>query len=72
MAGAEQHGAALGHRQAGLLHRSLQFRRPELGLRRDVTEIDTDAGHDAVFQRVFVDRLAVLPKWRGASMWVPP
>ena len=58
MAGAQQHRAALRHRHAGLLHRGLEVRRRDLGLRRDVAEIDADARHDAVLERIFVDRRA--------------
>jgi len=31
----------------------------DLGARRDVAQIEADARHDAVLQRVFIDRLAV-------------
>jgi hypothetical protein len=38
------------------LHRRLQIRRRDLGARRDVAQIDADARHDAVLQRILVDR----------------
>jgi len=56
VAGAEQNGAALRHRHAGFLHRRFEIGGRDLGARRDVAQVDADAGHDAVLQRIFVDR----------------
>ena len=60
MAGAKQHGAALRHRIAALLHRRLEIGRRDLGARRDVAQVKADARHDAVRKRIFVDRRASL------------
>ncbi len=65
MAGAEQHGAAFGHAVAGLRHRGLQIIRRDLRARRDVREIQADAGHDAFLQRIFVDRNAAFAEVPG-------
>jgi hypothetical protein len=71
MAGTEQHGAALRHFDAGLLHRRLEIGRRDLGARRDVAQVDADAGHDAFLQRILSIGWPVLSKCLGASIWVP-
>ena len=65
MAGAEQNGAAFGHRRAGVLHRRLEIGRRDLGARRDVAQIDADTRYDAFLQRILVDRYAALAEMPG-------
>ena len=73
MARAEQNRAALRDRHARLRHRRFEIGRRDLGPRLDVPQVDADARHDAVLERILVDRRARLgPKWRGASICVPP
>src|SRR5271166_1638101 len=55
---AKQHRASFWNRHAGLLDRGFQIGRPDLGTRRNVTQVDADALNDAVLQRVLVDRRA--------------
>jgi hypothetical protein len=59
MTGAEQNGAALWHANAGLFHRRFEIGGRDFGARCDVAEIDADARHDAVLQRIFIHRLAI-------------
>ena len=54
--GAKQHGTALRDGDAGLRHRGLEIGRRDLGAGRDVAQVEADAGHDAFFQRILVDR----------------
>ena len=62
MAGAKQHHSLLRDGQAGLLHRRLQIRWRDLGARRDMAQVDANAFDDALLQRIFVDRRALMPK----------
>jgi hypothetical protein len=71
VAGAEQNGAALGHGNAGLLHRRFQIGGRDLGAGRDVTQIDADARHMQFSSGYLFIGWPSLLKCRGASMWVP-
>ena len=65
MAGAEQDRAALRHSHAGLLYRRFEIISRDLGAGRDMAQVDADAGHDAFFQRVLVDRDAARAEMPG-------
>jgi len=49
-----------------LLHRSLEIGRCDLGALRNVAQINADAWHDTLLQRILVDRYAALAEmpWR--------
>src|SRR6185437_7041272 len=65
MAGTEQHGTAFGHGHAGLPYRDLEIGGADLGARCDMPQIDADARHDALFQRVSIDRNAAWTEMPG-------
>src|SRR5262249_38108847 len=46
------------NRHTGFLYRSIEVCRRDLCLRRDMAQVDADARHDAVFERILVDRCA--------------
>jgi len=72
MPGAEQHGALARDRNASLGHGRLKVGRRDLGARRNVTQVDADTRHDAVLERILVDRYAALAEvTRGVDV-VPP
>src|SRR5262249_16445836 len=60
VAGAQQHGALLRDRHAGLLYCCVEVRGRDLGARLDVPQVDADGRYDAVLERIFVDRRAGL------------
>src|SRR6185312_12817415 len=47
------------HADAGFLHSGLEVLRRNLRLRRDIAQVETDARHDAFFERILIDRNAV-------------
>jgi hypothetical protein len=68
--GAEQYRTVLGNCDARLGHGRLIGRRDLAfgAMCRRSMQIPSDA----IFERILVDRSRVLPKWRGASICVPP